>query len=105
MNLRTALGDDTAEFVEGLIGEADAVEAGAQRRAKWWLTNIALCSNVTKLRRYVEKINKADIRFLRTAPNSLCKSKRYRGSFKRWPLRLRIGRTKGDQTCDAGQGR
>ena len=64
-DLREALGDTTADFVEGLISEAEAMEGAAQRRARYWLTNLAICARVTKLTEYVEKIDKNDIRFLR----------------------------------------
>jgi hypothetical protein len=58
-----------AEFLEPLISEAEANEARSQRRARYWLTGLAISARALKLREYIGKINKADVQFLRTDPN------------------------------------
>ena len=57
------------EMVHNHKGEADARAARAERRAKYWLTGLAVCTRVAKLREYIGKINAADVKFLRYDPN------------------------------------
>jgi hypothetical protein len=42
--------------VRDLVSEAAANEAHAYRRGKYWLTGLAICARVTKLRDYISKI-------------------------------------------------
>jgi hypothetical protein len=57
------------ERLDDLVGEVEANEVRSHRRARYWLTNLAICARATKLREYVGKIDEADIKFLKTAPN------------------------------------
>jgi hypothetical protein len=57
------------EAVRDLVSDAEANEVRAYRRTRYWLTGLAICARVTKLREYVGKINKADVEFLRTDRN------------------------------------
>jgi hypothetical protein len=57
------------EQLDDLAGEIAANEVRSERRARYWLTNLAVVARATKLREYVGKINAADIKFLKTAPN------------------------------------
>ena len=55
-----------ADIIRDLASEAAANEARSDRRARYWLTGIAICAKATKLRDYIAKINRADVEFLRT---------------------------------------
>jgi hypothetical protein len=63
------LSDHLSEAVRDLVSEAEANEARAYRRTRYWLTGLAICARVTKLREYIAKINRADVEFLRTDRN------------------------------------
>lgn len=69
MDLPQPTRDRLAEIVRDLGSEARANEARSDRRARYWLTGLAICARVTKLREYIAKINRADIEFLRTDRN------------------------------------
>jgi hypothetical protein len=58
------------EMLDAELSEAAAIAAINNRRAKYWMTNLALVNRVAALRRYIEKINREDIEFLRKGPNS-----------------------------------
>lgn len=45
------------------------VEAAAHRRARYWLTGLAIVARAAKLREYVGKLTRADVEFLRGDPN------------------------------------
>ena len=54
--------------VQAWIGEARANERRSLRRARYWLTALAVCTRVAKLREYVSKVSQYDIEFLATDP-------------------------------------
>ena len=62
------LPDVIAKGVEGLISEHRANERRSLRRARWWLTALAVVSRITKLREYAHKITQYDIEFLAGDP-------------------------------------
>lgn len=64
-----SLSERLSEMIHNHKGEADARAARAERRAKYWLTGLAVCTRVAKLREYIGKINEADVKFLRYDPN------------------------------------
>jgi hypothetical protein len=49
--------------------EAKAISRWADRRARYWLTGLAIKARAAKLREYIGKITTADIDFLRHDPN------------------------------------
>lgn len=57
------------ERLQEVISEAEAVEAAADRRARYWLTGLAIVARAAKLREYVGKLTRADVEFLRGDPN------------------------------------
>ena len=57
------------ERLQEIISEAEAVEARAHRRARYWLTGLAIVARATKLREYIGKLTRADVEFLRGDPN------------------------------------
>lgn len=59
------------EMILDIGSEARANEASAQRRAKYWLTGLAIKNRATKLRGYIGRISDEDIKFLRRDPNSV----------------------------------
>jgi hypothetical protein len=41
-----------------------------ERRARYWMTNLAVLKRTSAMREYIGKINREDIKFLRAAPHS-----------------------------------
>jgi hypothetical protein len=56
------------EMIRDVVSEAEAVEA-AHRRARYWLTGLAIVARCAKLREYIGKLTRADVEFLRGDPN------------------------------------
>lgn len=57
------------ERIREVVSEAEAVEAAAHRRARYWLTGLAIVARCAKLREYIGKLTRADVEFLRADPN------------------------------------
>jgi hypothetical protein len=49
--------------------EAKTTSRWADRRARYWLTGLAIKARTVKLREYIGKITEADVTFLRHDPN------------------------------------
>lgn len=49
--------------------ERSTIEAQSYRRARYWLTGLAIKTRAVKLREYIGKITEADIAFLRRDAN------------------------------------
>jgi hypothetical protein len=62
------LAAQATEKVQGWIGEARAIERRSIRRAKYWLTALAVCTRVTKLREYADRITQDDLEWLAADP-------------------------------------
>jgi hypothetical protein len=60
---------DITEVVEQLRSAHAADEQRSHRRARYWLTGLAIKTRVVKLREYLNKMTEADIVFLRHDPN------------------------------------
>jgi hypothetical protein len=60
--------DPIRERLDGLLSEQQANERRSLRRARWWLTALAVVSRITKLREYAHKITQYDIDFLASDP-------------------------------------
>jgi len=50
--------------------EDAALAAANERRARYWMTPLAVLKRVAAMREYIGKINREDIKFLRAAPHS-----------------------------------
>jgi hypothetical protein len=54
--------------VQNWIGEARATERRSLRRARYWMTALAVCTRVTKLREYADKITQEEVEWLACDP-------------------------------------
>jgi hypothetical protein len=62
------LAAQASQKVHGWIGEARANRRRSYRRARQWLTALAVCTRVAKLREYANKITPEDIEWLAADP-------------------------------------
>jgi len=62
---------NTEQIVEQLRGERIAQEERAERRAKHWLTRLAIKTKAVLLRKYIGKISDTDIAHLRCQRQSI----------------------------------
>ena len=53
------------ELLDAELSEAAALAAINERRARYWMTNLAVSKKVAAMREYIGKINREDIEFLR----------------------------------------
>jgi hypothetical protein len=58
------------DLLDAELSEAEALAAINERRARYWMTNLAVSKKVAAMREYIGKINREDIKFLRKAPHS-----------------------------------
>jgi acyl-homoserine lactone acylase PvdQ len=62
------LAAQASEKVQNWIGEARANERRSLRRARYWMTALAVCTRVTKLREYADKITQEEVEWLAADP-------------------------------------
>jgi hypothetical protein len=58
------------DLMDAQLSETEALTAINERRARYWMTNLAVVKRVAAMREYIGKINREDIKFLRAAPHS-----------------------------------
>lgn len=58
------------DLLDAELSEAAALHAMNERRARYWMTNLAVQKRVAAVREYIGKINREDIKFLRKASHS-----------------------------------
>jgi hypothetical protein len=68
--METELPKQIIDWMNAELSEEAALTLMNERRARYWMTNLAVLKRVTAIREYLGKINKEDIKFLRVTPNS-----------------------------------
>ena len=58
------------DIMDAELSETEALTAINDRRARYWMTNLAVVKRTSAMREYIGKINREDIKFLRAAPHS-----------------------------------
>jgi hypothetical protein len=58
------------DMIDAELSETEALTVMNERRARYWMTNLAVLKRVSAMREYIGKINREDIKFLRAAPHS-----------------------------------
>ena len=58
------------DIMDAQLSETEALTVMNERRARYWMTNLAVLKRVSAMREYIGKINREDIKFLRAAPHS-----------------------------------
>jgi hypothetical protein len=58
------------EMFDAEMSEAAALQAINERRARYWLTNLAVQKRVAAMREYLGKINAEDIKYLHKASHA-----------------------------------
>jgi hypothetical protein len=64
------LSPEVQEMFDAALSEAAALQVINERRARYWMTNLAVKKRAMVLREYIGKINREDIKFLRKAPHA-----------------------------------
>jgi hypothetical protein len=66
----TPLPQSIQDMLDAELSEAEALAAINERRARYWMTNLAVQKRVAAMREYIGKVRPEDIKFLRKAAHS-----------------------------------